>query len=49
MASGLHKQPIWVQVSLEGIKIIDTASNVRALSTNHSLLNHLDHTIYSCG
>ena len=29
MASGLHKQRIWVQVSLEGIKIIDMDSNVR--------------------
>lgn len=28
MASGLHKQRIWVQVSLEGIKIIDMDSNV---------------------
>merc|ERR1719414_676871 len=27
MASGLHKQRIWVQVSLEGIKIIDMDSN----------------------
>lgn len=28
MESKLHKQRIWMQVSLEGIKIIDMNSNV---------------------
>ena len=32
MASGLHKQRIWVQVSLEGIKIIDMDSNVSSFT-----------------